>query len=174
MSNPSKFMQFQLQKLERDQEEIWILNGTDVSKEILYDQAKAQQEFQEISVACVSHEMKNPLNSICAMNVVLREAFSQIERALGEETNTQIKEALKIQHDSSQLLIFMVKNMLDYAQIKAGKFRKDITVFDIRTCVDMVMSFQSIQAKEKNIYLNAQYIGFEDNFMIKSDQQRLA
>mmetsp|Transcript_13766 Transcript_13766/g.23487 ORF Transcript_13766/g.23487 Transcript_13766/m.23487 type:complete len:84 (+) Transcript_13766:3-254(+) len=36
----------------------------DISKSVLYDQAKAQSELLALINATVSHEMRNPLNSI--------------------------------------------------------------------------------------------------------------
>ena len=41
----------------------------DISDSILYDNTKAQNEFLSIINATVSHEMRNPLNSICAENL---------------------------------------------------------------------------------------------------------
>jgi signal transduction histidine kinase len=37
-------------------------------KSILADEIKAQSEFLELINACVSHELRNPLNSIVAQN----------------------------------------------------------------------------------------------------------
>jgi len=43
-----------------------ILQIIDISDSILYDDIKAQSEFLELINACVSHELRNPLNSIVA------------------------------------------------------------------------------------------------------------
>ena len=43
-----------------------IVQIIDISDSILYDDIKAQSEFLELINACVSHEMRNPLNSIVA------------------------------------------------------------------------------------------------------------
>jgi len=37
-------------------------------------------------------------------------------------------------------MTFMVQDLLDYAQIKAGKFRKNIKPFNIREAIQEVMS----------------------------------
>jgi len=34
---------------------------------------------------------------------------------------------IKVQAASTEMMTYMVQDLLDYAQIKAGKFRKDIT-----------------------------------------------
>ena len=49
---------------------IQIIN---ISDSILYDKVKAKNEFLSLINATVSHEMRNPLNSICAENVLKKE-----------------------------------------------------------------------------------------------------
>ena len=46
-----------------------MLQIIDISHTILYDQEKAQNAFLELINACVSHELRNPLNSIIAQNI---------------------------------------------------------------------------------------------------------
>ena len=46
-----------------------MLQFIDISKSILYDNQKAQNHALEMINACVSHEMRNPLNSIVAHNI---------------------------------------------------------------------------------------------------------
>ena len=55
------------------------------------------------------------------------------------------------------MLTFLVQNMLDYAQIKAGKFRKSSEKFDVREKVDLVMNIQKLEASQKGLYLEAIY-----------------
>lgn len=47
---------------------------------------------------------------------------------------------MKIQDDSVSLLKFLVQNMLDYAQIRAGKLRKNITRFSIKDSIEKVIN----------------------------------
>jgi signal transduction histidine kinase len=42
----------------------------------------------------------------------------------------------------------MIKDMLDYSQIKAGKFRKNFTKFNIRDSIEQVMEIQRAKAEE--------------------------
>ena len=41
----------------------------DISYTILYDEIKSMSEYLELANACVSHELRNPLNSIAAINI---------------------------------------------------------------------------------------------------------
>ena len=46
---------------------------------------------------------------------------------------------------------FLVQDLLDYAQIKAGKFRLNIQPFDIIDAIENVMSIQKFKADERGI-----------------------
>lgn len=81
---------------------------------------------------------------------------------------------MKVQNDSVSLLQFLVQNMLDYAQIKAGNLRKNITEFSIKTCIEKVINIQKIQADSKGLEINTFYHGFTDDLTIYSDEQRIA
>ena len=77
----------------------------------------------------------------------------------------------------------MIKDLLDYAQIKAGKFRKNITTFDIRKSVEKVMAIQRLNAKNKGLGFEVEYLNLsrdevivpEGKFspIINCDEQRI-
>jgi len=48
---------------------------------------------------------------------------------------------------------FIVQDLLDYAQIKEGKFRKNVKVFDVREAVQTVMKIQRDKALNNGISL---------------------
>lgn len=50
---------------------------------------------------------------------------------------------------------------MDFAQIKAGKFRKNIKPFNIRDAIQKVMSTQSQKAKDNNIQFDVVYKNIE-------------
>jgi signal transduction histidine kinase len=57
---------------------------------------------------------------------------------------------------------FMIQDMLDLAQIKSGKFRKNISKFNIKKSVQKVMGIQQQQALDKKLELTCEFIGFND------------
>lgn len=63
-------------------------------------------------VASTSHDMRTPLNTIINMHQL-------IELKITDET---LKSWLKIAKNSTNLLMFLVNDTLDYFQIKSGKF----------------------------------------------------
>lgn len=67
-----------------------------------------------------------------------------------------------VQQSSSDMMMFMVQDLLDYAQIKARKFRKQILRFDIRKSIEKVMCIQRQRAIERGIEFKATYENFQD------------
>lgn len=51
----------------------------------------------------------------------------------------KLKKGKTVEESSANLMSFMVSDFLDYAQIKAGKFRIDLKTFNIRTAIEQVM-----------------------------------
>jgi signal transduction histidine kinase len=52
-----------------------MLQFIDISTSILYDMEKANNSVLSMINACVSHEMRNPLNSIIAQNIEKKEVY---------------------------------------------------------------------------------------------------
>ena len=53
-----------------------------------------------------------------------------------------------------------VEDILGYAQLKAGKFRKDIKRFNIQRAINEIIAIQSYQADSKGIVIATDFIGF--------------
>ena len=51
----------------------------------------------------------------------------------------KMEESIETQESSANLMVFMVHDFLDLAQIKKGKFRKNIARLNIRDLVQKVM-----------------------------------
>jgi signal transduction histidine kinase len=66
----------------------------------------------------------------------------------------------------------LVLDLLDYAQIKAGKFRMNLSQFDIRNTVTEVMSILQQKADSKVISLEHDFSGLTEN-EIYHDEQRI-
>ena len=61
-----------------------MLQFIDFSKSILYDIEKAQNVVLQLINACVSHEMRNPLNSIIAQNIEKSALYDELEKINAE------------------------------------------------------------------------------------------
>ena len=104
--------------------------------------------------ATVSHEMRNPLNCIVSQNkvneVIYKNLKSQIDNlSLDTKTrdsiNTEIAKlqySNKIQKSSGNLLQHVIQDLLDYAQIRNGKFQQNFQMFDIKQAVYEIINIQ--------------------------------
>ena len=50
-----------------------------------------------------------------------------------------IQSSNKIQENSTRIMSFVVDDLLDYAQLNAGKFRQDIKEFDLKEAIDEIV-----------------------------------
>ena len=57
-------------------------------------------------------------------------------------------------------MLLNVEDILGYAQLKAGKFRKDLKKFNICRAIEEIISIQKYQAESKNIEIKTKFIGF--------------
>ena len=74
--------------------------------------------------------------------------YFEINEIISEYTNS-----LSTQQSSSKLLLMNVEDILGFAQIRAGKFSKNVKVFDVKKAVDDVMGIQQYKADSLNIDL---------------------
>lgn len=116
------FQLFQIKKSETVSKEgiqRCTLQFIDISKEIFYDDIKAQEDYATLMNSNISHEMRNPLNSIinqCLIqeNNLLRMRKLNISEKY-ERFIHEIEQSNIIQRNSSQLLLFHVEDVLGMA-----------------------------------------------------------
>ena len=63
----------------------------------------------------------------------------------------ELETGCSIQQSCSELMNSMIQDLLDYAQIKAEKFRKNLSVFNIREAIEKVVSIQKCKAQAKGL-----------------------
>ena len=146
----------------------------DISQKILYDTTKAEGEFLSLINSTISHEMRNPLNSIINQCKIVHSIclhFNRLLTEFGQFINPQLLQELKhiyeqvqkgniISTASSSLLLLNVEDILGFAQLKAGKFIKNIKTFNIYRTVQDIISIQQYQAETRNIRISTEFIGF--------------
>ena len=148
-----------------------------------FNQFKSKNEVLSMINACVSHELRNPLNSIIATNIEKKHLYMELKLMLNqEEINREscleilnkLEEGNKVQEKSATMMLFMVQDLLDMAQIKSDKFRKNITSFNIMNAVETVINIQNDKAFAKDLKLYAEFVNIDPlNAMICSDEQRI-
>lgn len=159
-----------------------ILQIFDISHKLLYDDIKAEYDFHSMINATVSHELRNPLNSMIlqlecmnhnlkqlikiqkviknthAMNSTFKKDFEQLESHIN-----QLKDSGRRINNSSKLIDFFVHDILDYAVLngKNQNFTKRIQIFDVRDSVDQIIELMKDKAQMKNITIKTEFFGFK-------------
>ena len=65
----------------------------------------------------------------------MREVYKQVRDII-----RMISQSNGIQDSSTNMMGFLVDDLLDFAQINAGKFRSVVTSFDIKSAIDEMIS----------------------------------
>jgi signal transduction histidine kinase len=68
-------------------------------------------------------------------------------------------------------MISLANDLLDFAQLKNGKFRKQEKWMDVRTVVEEIINIQNYKAAKKSITINTNFDDCRD--IIFSDEQRI-
>lgn len=76
---------------------------------------KLQNHFYEILTATVSHDLRTPLNSMIGL-------LNFVEKYVKDETGLRY---MRIIRNSGAFMLFLVNDLLDFFQIKNGKFRRN-------------------------------------------------
>lgn len=86
-------------------------------------------------VASASHDMRTPLNTIKSMQTLIEQRIS----------DPVLRKWLSIAKTSTNLLLYLVNDSLDYYQIKSNKFSQKIGPFSIKQVVNDCFSLISAQ-----------------------------
>ena len=177
---PETYITIRLKTFFQEGKLMKILSFVDVTTQIQYMEIKAQSEFSSLINTIMSHELRNPLNSIIAKNIEKSALYQKMVSLLNQFDETtketpgfkscleildKVGEGKKIQQNSAQLMNYIIQNSVDYAQIKGNNFRQHYKDFNIRDAIEEVMSIQRQKALDKNLEFNVNFIniGFIDN-----------
>jgi signal transduction histidine kinase len=132
-----------------------ILKDTTVEKEL--EKEKAAQVFQKKILATITHELRTPLNGIIGMLELIYEGISETDKSshgtekLKEEDKNNLKKYTQVARNSSFLLLNLVNDILDFAQLESGSFKIVIGNFKLHKVVSECIDLISFQADKKNI-----------------------
>ena len=123
------------------------------------------EQMKNTFVAMISHELRTPLNAILGYAEMMREAV------YGPLNARQAGVVERIQ-SSSKRLLDMVSDLLDQAQMDAGRMKIHISEFQISDLVAALHAYLDKSAADKNLRLN---VVMEPNLppILRGDAQRL-
>ncbi|MDA3809004.1 MAG: ATP-binding protein, partial [Spirochaetaceae bacterium] len=140
--------------------EVLVQERTEQLK-IALENANSANIAKERFLANMSHEIRTPLNAIMVMLHLLK----------GTELNSDQKGKIeKIQYSSNHLLS-LINDLLDFSKIESGKLILESIPINISTIFEHVKSILIQKAEEKSLILNFESDEFSD--IILGDPTRL-
>jgi signal transduction histidine kinase/CheY-like chemotaxis protein/HPt (histidine-containing phosphotransfer) domain-containing protein len=133
----------------------------DISRSNFYklqlEKAKTQAEeltkIKQRFLANMSHEIRTPLQSIIGFTEQLKQEHSN-------------DEAVSAIHSSSEHLLHIVNEVLDYSRISSGNFTLSVEPFNLKNIIREVESGMRIQANNKHLKFNVEYQGDADQYIL--------
>lgn len=110
------------------------------------------ENLKSIFLAMVSHELRTPLNAIQGYSEMLKE---QAFGALSEKQNSIVTRIM----NSTKRLLGLVNDLLDSAQIEAGRMRLVERQFELDDLVDGLHGVMDQIARDKGLLLTTQMEG---------------
>ncbi|MGA3067651.1 MAG: response regulator [Tepidisphaeraceae bacterium] len=119
---------------------------------------RAKSEF----LANMSHEIRTPLNGIIGMTqLLLRTTLSVPQRRYATIVNS-----------SGEALLALIKQILDFSKVEAGKLELETIPFSLRQVVEDVVEMLAQKASQKGLELACQVEGALPKYLI-GDPERL-
>eukprot|EP00347_Sterkiella_histriomuscorum_P015831 403355522 len=105
---------------------------------------RIENHFYEMLTATVSHDLRTPLNAIIGL-------LNNLDSFITDQRGQLFLSIIK---NSSHFMNFLVNDLLDYFQIKNGKFTANCQQVDINQSMAQLIEIFSLGAREKGINLS--------------------
>ena len=139
------------------------MDRSNVELEKTHQALMRAQEHKVEFLASIGHELRTPMNAILGLNGLLRAEL---------EANPHDVEVVDHIRRSTDQLLQLVNDVLDFSQLQAGRITLREEDFDLRDALNAVIAMYAPQAQEKGIRLTLDVQG-PDNLMVVGDRQRL-
>jgi signal transduction histidine kinase/ActR/RegA family two-component response regulator len=121
------------------------------------------QAHKDEFIASVGHELRTPMNAILGLNGILR-----------TELEARPEDAAVVDHirRSTEQLLQVVNDILDFSQLQAGKLTLHEEEFALRETLAVILAGYEKKAQAKNIALHLEASAVH-SMWVKGDRQRL-
>lgn len=106
-------------------------------------QIQAENLARSRFLALIGHELRTPLNAVTGMTGLL----------IDTKLSSQQREFVSIIRSSSENLLTMINNILDFAKIEANKLELEEQPFELGLCIEEALRLFVPQASEKKLEL---------------------
>ncbi len=161
-----------------DNNQMILIAMTDITERKLFDEQRNQLLIQEQLaraaaeeanrtkddfLSIVSHELRNPLNSILGWVGLLRtRSFDAAKTA----------QALEIIERSANSQAQLVEDLLDISRITTGKLQLNVSLITLASVIESAINVVHLSAEAKNIQIEAQ-LGSPNTLWVLGDPERL-
>ncbi len=105
------------------------------------EKAEASDEAKGRFLAMMSHEIRTPMNGVLGFAEMLQKT----------PLNADQQEYVNLISHSSELLLVVINDILDYSKIEAGRIELDEWSFDLSAEIEKIHRLLTPQAKEKGL-----------------------
>lgn len=120
---------------------------TEEALAVAKEQAEVANQIKSDFIACMSHDLRTPLNGIYGAIQVLQ---------MMDATQKQKKFYDSIRCSTDNLL-YLVEDILNFAKLESGKVELRLEPFDMRKLVEEVVDMMTHQVNEKNLKMIVSY-----------------
>ncbi|MBD3642371.1 MAG: response regulator [Marinobacter sp.] len=113
------------------------------------DRAEAANRAKSEFLATMSHELRTPLNGVLGMVDLIEE----------EPLSCRQRDYLKTARQSTEDLLTVISDILDYAHIDSGELRLDNREFDLRGVINNCAASYRHQAEQHGLSLSVEFYG---------------
>ncbi|MDP0500383.1 MAG: response regulator [Verrucomicrobiota bacterium JB022] len=132
--------------------------------------AEAKEKAEQLTqakgtfLATMSHEIRTPLNGIIATSELLRES----------DLRATQREYADIIHQSSNVLLAIINDILDYSKLEAGKLELDERPFMPGDLARQIASIFTVNARQRGLAFNLELPAPADDHVALGDPARIS